>query len=175
MGHVGKSIAGGCALPVMLSEQMLKGIARDRAARLPSAGGKTIQTNHPTWVYGHLSLYLSRTLDVLGKPVDRWAKPEGWEELFKAGSECKDDPDGTIYPDFETVSSFFLNGYKHVVGLLAEVDDEVFAKQNPAEGRMRELMPTVGGLVTFLMTSHPMMHLGQVSAWRRFEGLGSAL
>ena len=38
----------------------------------------------------------------------------------------------------------------------------------------RAYFPTVGSMVVFIMTSHEMDHLGQVAAWRRAAGLGSA-
>jgi hypothetical protein len=36
------------------------------------------------------------------------------------------------------------------------------------------MFPTVGGAVNFLCGGHNMMHLGQISTWRRAAGLGSA-
>jgi hypothetical protein len=42
------------------------------------------------------------------------------------------------------------------------------------EGRMKELFPTVGAAVNFLVVGHTQSHLGQISVWRRLMGLGSA-
>jgi hypothetical protein len=39
---------------------------------------------------------------------------------------------------------------------------------------MRELFPTIGSVQAFYCGGHMMMHLGQMSAWRRMEGLGTA-
>jgi hypothetical protein len=39
---------------------------------------------------------------------------------------------------------------------------------------MKQLFPTLGSVQTFYCGGHMMMHLGQMSAWRRMEGLGSA-
>ena len=75
----------------------------------------------------------------------------------------------------ETLTRHFFDGYKHVLSKLPEVDDTVFSKPNPSGGRGAELAPTVGGMVAFLLTGHPMSHLGQVSTWRRCMGLGSAM
>ena len=50
----------------------------------------------------------------------------------------------------------------------------IVAKGNPAEGRMKELFPTIGAVSAFLLSGHQMSHFGQISAWRRFVGLGSA-
>jgi hypothetical protein len=37
------------------------------------------------------------------------------------------------------------------------------------------MCPTIGAVANFLLSAHHMMHLGQVSAWRRAVGLGSVL
>ena len=41
-------------------------------------------------------------------------------------------------------------------------------------GRMTELFPTLGSMQAFYVGGHIMMHLGQISAWRRMQGLGAA-
>jgi len=45
---------------------------------------------------------------------------------------------------------------------------------NPLGGRMTDLFPTLGSLQSFYCGGHIMMHLGQVSAWRRMMDLGAA-
>ncbi|MEY4102879.1 MAG: hypothetical protein RL461_81, partial [Planctomycetota bacterium] len=44
-----------------------------------------------------------------------------------------------------------------------------------AEGVFKERFPVLGQAVLFLCNNHQMMHLGQISAWRRVMGLGSAM
>jgi hypothetical protein len=39
---------------------------------------------------------------------------------------------------------------------------------------MTERFPTLGSVHAFYCGGHIMMHLGQMSAWRRMMGLGSA-
>jgi hypothetical protein len=68
-----------------------------------------------------------------------------------------------------------LDGYRKVAEVLPDVSDETFARDNPMEGRFREVFPKVGTAVNFLCTSHLMMHLGQISTWRRAIGLASAM
>lgn len=177
MSHTfGKIVASAGQISLIYGEAMLKGVSAQQFARLAvGRDGKPVQSNHPAWAYGHLALYSSRCMDMLGQPQGVAARPAGWDDLFKNGTECRDDPAGTIYPAMEAISSHYLNGYKALLAALPGVADDVFSKPNPAEGRMKELLPTVGGMVTFLLTGHPMSHLGQVSAWRRFMGLGSAM
>lgn len=173
---IGKQIAAAGQLTVAYGEAMLKGVQPEQFARLAiGKDGQPVQSNHAAWAMGHLTMYSSRCMDLLGLPQGVTAKPAGWEELFKNGTECKDDPSGKIYPPMGAVSKHFVEGYKAVLAALPSVPDEVFARPNPAEGRMKELLPTVGAVVSFLMTGHAMSHLGQVSAWRRFMGLGSAM
>jgi hypothetical protein len=61
-----------------------------------------------------------------------------------------------------------------VTGALRSTPEDVFQQSNPAEGRMKELFPTIGSVQAFYCGGHMMMHLGQASAWRRMEGLGAA-
>ena len=48
----------------------------------------------------------------------------------------------------------------------------ILAQENPIEG-FRSRAPTIGDAANFLMNSHAMFHLGQLSAWRRAMGLAS--
>lgn len=174
MGNIGKTIAMAGQFSVIYGESMLKDVTPAMFARQPHVNGKHIVCNHPAWVYGHLGIYSSRCMELMGKPLGPTAKPAGFEDLFKNGTECKDDPAGSIYPKMEQITSLYLSGYKAVLATLPEVADEVFLRENPGTGRIKELCPTIGGVVAFLMTGHPMSHLGQVSTWRRCMGLGSA-
>ena len=174
MGQIGKTIAAAGGITLSYGEGLLKGIKADQFARQPKADGKLVNCNHPAFVYGHLAIYASRMMELMGRPAGVAAKPAGWDELFKNGVECKDDPTGKIYPPMETISRHFIDGYKAVLAALPEVDDSVFMKPNPMGGRMTEMLPTIGAAVNFLMTGHPMSHLGQASTWRRCMGMGSA-
>ena len=174
MGQVGKSIAQAGAMTVVYGEGLLKDLKKETFARKPVANGKTIDCNHPAWVYGHLALYASRVCEWAGIPKGPTEIPEGWEALFKNGTPSTDDAVGNIFPPMETITSHFINGHKYVLSKLPEIDDAVFAKPNPLTGRMAEMTPSLGGVIAFLMTGHPMSHLGQVSTWRRCMGLGSA-
>lgn len=174
--EIGKTIVSPGQFCIRYGEAMLKDVRPEQFARLAvGKDGQPVQSNHPAWVFGHLAIYTSRCMELLGQPVGVTAKPAGWDDLFKNGTPCLDDPEGKIYPPMEQVTSHYFNGYKAVLAALPETPDEVFMRPNPAEGRFKEMLPTVGAAVTFLVTGHPMSHLGQVSAWRRFMGLGSAM
>ena len=69
----------------------------------------------------------------------------------------------------------YMAGHQKVAELLTELDDSVLAGPNPVEGVFKERFPVLGQAVLFLCNNHQMMHLGQISAWRRVMGLGSAM
>jgi len=56
---------------------------------------------------------------------------------------------------------------------IKNADAESMAAPHPNENT-RKYFPTIGDMVTFLITGHEMEHLGQIAAWRRAMGLGSA-
>ncbi len=156
---------------------MLKGITASQFARhAPGPNGQRVVSNHPAWVYGHLACYASRIMDLVGRPEEgaRIAQPK-FMDLFKNGTECKDDANATIYPGMDEIVTAWRTGYEHVLKALPEIHDEVLLRPNPAEGTFKQNFPTVGAAVAFLIAGHPMSHIGQVSAWRRVLGLPAAL
>lgn len=160
------------------SQMLLRGITPEIFARKPrfetTAGTKVIDTNHPAFVFGHLSLYPARMLAMLGADAAPAQPPAGWTELFTAGAECRDDPAGTIYPAMETVTGHFLRTHDLAVEHIRSIPEEMLSRENPNE-RSRDRFPTIGAAVNFYVGGHVMVHLGQISAWRRCFGLPSAL
>lgn len=176
MGVVGNLIARTSAPTIRLAELLLKDIQPAQFARKPiGAGGKVVDTNHPAFVYGHLALYAPRMLENCGLDPKLAPVPAEFTDLFAAGKECRDDPEGKIYPAMDVISSTMLSGFKVAAAEVAKLPDERLTIPNPKEGRLREMFPTLEGMLVFYVASHPMMHLGQVSAWRRCFGLGSAM
>ena len=174
MAQIGQLIAASGNLSISYSERLLTGIKPETFARLARPGGVAIQSNHPAWVFGHLSLYPARILTTLGRPTDGTAYPARYEALFKNGVECRDDTAGSIYPPMAEMTAFFFQGYKTANAAVAAAPDDLLDKLNPAEGRMRELFPTIGAAINFYLGGHMQNHLGQLSAWRRAAGLGPA-
>ena len=161
-----------------LAEKLAAGIKPDQAARKPHfetpAAAQVVDTNHPVFCYGHLALYPARMLKLVGLDAAPAACPPEWENLFKAGVPCHDDQEGTIYPSFEVVKTAFLKNMDAAYEALGKLDDKALLTVTP-DDRYREFFPTVGIALNFLLNNHVMMHLGQVSAWRRCFGLPSAM
>ncbi len=151
----------------------LTDVPENRFSRFAVGADGPVVSNHPAWVVGHLSLYPGRAAGMLGLEIDV-APPEGWEEIFGPDSECVDDADGTRYPAKGELVDRFMSYQSRISEALMGLDDDALAVETPVE-RYRSRFPTVMCAVDFLLTAHAMLHLGQVSAWRRIEGLGSAM
>jgi hypothetical protein len=169
---LGNVIADSLHLSLGYADRLLEGISAERFPRFAVVGGRTVESNHPAFVYGHLSLYAPKILRQIGFPAP--PVPEHFETRFSKDATCVDDPDLDLYPSLDEVTAFFREGHRMVTGALRSTADDVFHEPNPAEGRMKQLFPTIGSVQAFYCGGHMMMHLGQVSAWRRMEGLGPA-
>lgn len=149
------------------ADQLVRDIPAEKFAHLPA---KNI--NHPAWCMGHLSLYAERLLELVGRA--ELAAPEArFVELFKAGTPCTDGQPADLGK--EAIMRRFRERWEVAASVLPDVSDERLFAANPMEGRMKELLPTVGAAVVFLCGSHHMMHLGQISTWRRLVGLGPVM
>jgi DinB superfamily len=158
-------ILPGAKMTLGLVQAMNADIPADKFARMPDG----VDTNHPAWAMGHLSIYFDMVLELLGRP--ELAKPnDAYMELFKNGSQCKDDPNGTIYPSKDEIMSYFVERMNTTIDAVAAADGSVLSAAN--ETMMSERFPTVGAVANFMLGHHVMMHVGQISAWRRAMGLG---
>ncbi|MGA1224359.1 MAG: DinB family protein [Phycisphaerales bacterium] len=159
-------ILPGAELGIRYAEQLVSTIPADVFARMPMK-----DVNSAAFNIGHLSIYGDRICGLLGRNDLVTPMPYS-ADLFKAGAPCVDEPG--LYPDKDTLVSTFLERQRRAIDALKGADEAALAAENPAEGRFKEMFPTIGGAVSFLLDGHVAMHLGQVSAWRRVMGLGSA-
>ena len=171
---LGNVIADSLELGLGYGERLLGGVAADKFARLASTGRSPIRSNHAAFIYGHLSLYAPQIIKHSGAEVAELRAPSSFEPVFSKDATCQDDPDAKIYPAQDEVTKFFFDGYRAAAESLRAADDQVLQQPNPSEGRMSEMFPTIGSVLTFYAGGHLMMHLGQMSAWRRMMGLGPA-
>jgi hypothetical protein len=174
MGFFANALIAPARIALGISELLTKDVKPEVFARKPAPGGKVISANHPAFCFGHLSLYPARWLAAVELDGSDLAPPAGFDDLFAAGKECRDDPDGTIYPAMNVIMNAFFNGHRGALEAISGIDDSVFVKPNPREAS-RDRLPTVGAAMVFYTNSHIMMHLGQVSTWRRCFGLGSVM
>lgn len=145
------------------AERLVKDLTPEQMVQQP--GGVI---NHPAWSLGHLVNTANSLAQLLGLESEA---PEGWDKIFATGGTPSDDQ--SLFPSKEELLAELKKQHTRNTAAFDQVDPAELAKPHPNE-KARKYFPTVGDLVVFLMTAHEMDHLGQVAAWRRAMGLGSA-
>lgn len=173
MGTIGEIIVAGHRRTQGYAQRLLKDVTPAMFARKAVVGATVIESNHAAFVFGHLCLYPQRIAAAIGKPSAVPEIPPTWEALFKDGTPCQDDAQGTIYPSMNEVVGAYTKGYEAIASAVLALSDAELSQPTPIE-RYREFLPVVGGLAMFMMNNHIAVHMGQVSAWRRCLGLGAA-
>jgi len=173
MSHIGPMIAASAKLGLAYAERLLKDIPADKYARFARVEGTVIESNHPAFIYGHLSLYASHVISELGCDASDYTPSAHYEKLFSKDAVCVDDPENSIYPAMDEVNGHLFSNYQAAIASLEQAEDDVFQQANPNEA-MRERFPTIGAMHGFYIGGHFMMHMGQMSAWRRMAGFGPA-
>lgn len=174
MGKIGEIIADAAAMGPRYAERLVKDIPAESFARLAAPGGRQVQANHPAFTFGHLSLYPVKVSQLLGGEMTRTQPPANYEPLFSKGHDCLDDPNGTVYPPADELLDFFRSSYQGAIDTVRGASDEALLAENPVDSPMRQFIPTLGGMLNYYLTSHLMTHLGQLSTWRRMQGLPPA-
>jgi hypothetical protein len=176
MTSFAETIVAGGKVSVTMANRMLNDVKPETFARQPRLASGLVKTNHLAFIFGHLASYPAGWLQAAKLEVPpECVMPVGWSDLFPAGKECRDDPEGTIYPPMAEIVAFFNKSHETALAKLAGLSDARLSEPNPREGRLREMFPTLGGMLMFYMTSHMMLHIGQASTWRRCFGLGSVM
>ena len=141
-------------------EMLLKDIPADDAFKLICDGGV-----NPAWIIGHLGFVANRVLAMCGgqPKVDT----EAWKPLFGGGS--KPTADASAYPSWDELLKVWRQGHTDVAALAPSVTADALGQPNPNE-RMKEALPTIEDFLSFVLTGHEAMHLGQLSTWRRIQG-----
>ena len=173
MSNIGPMIAASARVGLGYAERLSKDVSADQFARFARIGDTVIESNHPAFIYGHLSLYAANVIDGVGGDAGPYRPSDKYTELFSKDATCVDDPDGSIYPAMDEVTGKLFDGYRAVVEALDGAPDDCFMVENPNE-RMRPKFPTAGAMLGFYVGGHFMIHIGQMSAWRRAMGLGPA-
>jgi uncharacterized damage-inducible protein DinB len=126
------------------------------------------KTNHPAWVLGHLLQveYSFRQL-ITGEPAPAFID-DAWKAIY--GGNSTPVADKTKYKP----KAFYIEKLgevrSQIVDRLKSMTDADFSKEHPDPNR-RTRFPTVGHTVVFYGTWHETYHAGQLSTWRRVQGL----
>lgn len=168
--HIASMLMPTLERTIGLAQGMVAGIPADRFARCPD-GHPTM--NHPAFIMGHLAIYPDRVFQLSGRP-DLALPKDGFEDLFSPKARNQDDPNASIYPAMDEIMGYFNERHEALTSYFPGITDAQMTSEMPDEG-FRKSFPTLGSGLSFLIGPHNMLHLGQLSAWRRVEGLGPAM
>ncbi len=123
-------------------------------------------SNHPAWVFSHLNVYLP--------VIQCLIRGETFEDPrdHRFGMLSRPESDPQIYPSKAELIETFQRGHREIAELLGGCDESIF-EQPVHLPRWAAVMPHVGSALPYLMLNHENQHLGQLSAWRRIQGLPS--
>src|SRR5262245_7685562 len=124
--------------------------------------------NTPAWIIGHLCVVADFGARLLGMPM---TCPKEWHASYGLGS---DPAKPAVTPTKAELMACLEAQHARLSEAVSQATPEQLAAGHPVE-IVKAAFPTVGDLLLHLMSSHPMLHLGQLSAWRRLMGLGSVL
>jgi len=79
--------------------------------------------------------------------------------------------DASQYPSKATLLRALEAAHAAIAAALQAVPESRWPETTPLEA-VRGFLPTVGDCFVLAMAAHENMHLGQLSAWRRVQGLG---
>ena len=126
------------------------------------------KTNHPAWVLGHLLIVDHAFLNnITGKPVPAWI-----DDAFRAtyGGGSQPVADKSKYQPKQFYLERLSAVREQILTRLKQMRPEDFDAPHP-DPKRRERFPTIGHAVFFYATWHEAYHSGQLSAWRRVQGL----
>ena len=174
MGQVGGIIADAGSVGMRYGKRLLDSIPAERFARVACPGGQAIQSNHPAFNIGHLSLYPIKIVELLGQEPGQAAPPAHFLTLFSKDEQCQDDPSGQKYPGKDEIMAVFQQTYEAAFAALRTCEDSLLLAPNPVDSNLKNLCPTLGSMLAFYAVGHVTSHLGQISTWRRMEGMPAA-
>lgn len=145
------------------AKKLVADIPDDKMCAQPVEG-----MNHAAWVLGHLAYVFDSMMGVFDEQPVMSAE---WKELFNLKSRPL--ADRGKYPSKAALFEAYEKAYQRIVDAVKAASPESLARDFP-NPRLRESLPTVGMAMVHILTSHQGVHLGQLSAWRRAQGLPAA-
>lgn len=150
------------------AHMLLDGVEPAQWNTQPFAGANT-----PTWIFGHLA-HVGNS--ILVRLQCEGFLEQDWSPFFGMNSTVPspDDENFVQVPSPAAILDAYNTSHERVSESIPKVAPATFSMPSPHE-RLRPLLPTVGDLIGFILTSHEAIHLGQMSAWRRAMGMPPAI
>ena len=142
------------------AKRLVADVLEETMALQPSPG-----INHAAWVLGHLACTADMLANMIGvSPVC----PSDWAALFDWNSSPSSD--ASLYPSKATLLQALEDAHTGIAAALPDFPEARWTETTPLEA-VRGFLPTTGDCLVFVMAAHENMHLGQLSAWRRVQGM----
>ena len=143
------------------AQKLVADLSPEQMVLMPAEG-----VNHPAWVLSHLCLY--------HPIIIKMCKGEKFDDPkdLPFGMMTKPIADASKYESKEALIERYVSGHQAVKATLNTLGDAVFETEQTLD-RWKKPMPTAGLALGYLLQAHESTHLGQLSAWRRFQGLPS--
>ncbi|MEI8195976.1 MAG: DinB family protein [Phycisphaerae bacterium] len=142
--------------------KLVADLTDEQMVRQPAPG-----TNHPAWVLGHLLFVEHNFLKTISDGQGPSPDPS-WNDIYGMKSVPVADP-SKYQP-----KSFYIEKLAElrtkILARLKEMTAGDFSQPHPDPAR-RERFPSIMHAVLLYGTWHEAYHAGQLSAWRRVQGL----
>ena len=134
-------------------------LSEEQMALQPAPG-----TNHPAWIFSHLGAYHPVIASlILGEEFED-------PKQHRFGMLSKPEPDASLYGSKAELQAAWEKGHADVAAALSD-EGEIALERSMKLERWKAIMPKSGIALPYLMLVHENTHLGQLSAWRRVQGL----
>lgn len=120
--------------------------------------------NPPVWILGHLVTVLSYVPQTLG---DKLTCPVEYLKFFSPGSVYSGK---NVLPTKAEMLAVLELTVSKINELVPKVPEEDWSKPNPLPFFKTEL-PTLSDIIDNILIAHTMLHLGQMTIWRREKKL----
>ncbi|MFG0275448.1 MAG: DinB family protein [Phycisphaerales bacterium] len=124
-------------------------------------------TNHPAWVFGHLAYAMDNLTRLLGVDVPR---DEAWYAPFVGGSTPT--AERSAYPSRDELLEAFSDSCSRLRRAV-RAGGEAMLERPVEDEQIRAYFPTLGRWATHVLLAEGAFHTGQLSAWRRAQGMPS--
>ena len=146
-------------------QRLVTDLSEEQMVVQPNPGARSVM-NHPAWVFSHLNAYHPVIVSII--------KGESFEDpaQHRFGMKSKPEADRSIYASKDELVQAYVQGHDDVTAALTGATDAVFDHTIDLP-RWKPVLPNAGIALPYLMLLHENTHLGQLSAWRRVQGLPS--
>jgi hypothetical protein len=121
--------------------------------------------NHPAWVIGHLTFACQLLGGVIG--LSEWL-PDDWTKRYGIGSVPVND--ASLYETKDNLLAILRDAQTRITQTVEQLNESQLDEPFPDESYL-EVFPTIRHALTQVLVGHTANHIGQLSVWRKAQGL----